>query len=683
MVGRSGLFLLALVLPAQVAHEPTLRITVNLIQVDAVVTDKHGQPVPNLTKEDFEILEDGKPRKVEYLSYISTPVVPAPVQRGSAERSRSAPPLLLPPTGPTRIADTRRSIAVVVDDILLSFTHTNSVRQALRKFVDEQMQPGDLVAIIRTSSGTSTLEQYTTDKRLLHAAIDRVRYHLLPSSATVTLRPVRSGSSNSEDRRDLPRRIRANASRIALRRVVDGMRQLPGRKSVLLFSPGMSMRDDPATAGTDFWWLGSVRALADLANRAGVVFYTFDALRLETYTLRAQDDVTGLPSGPSGGMALGAMQHARYAGALKVALNRDGLAYLAQETGGLFFRDDNDLAGAARQALNDQSGYYLLGYRPGEDAFVSRDGRPQFHQLKVVVKPAGLRVRSRTGYLGVPDRETPPLGSDPASRMLAALRSPFAAGDIGVHLTGLFGNAADSGSYIQAMLHIDASDLGFADDGADGKKTEIHVVLVAVGEDGASTVTNARCFQIRVPARELAHVGKHGFLYRLVCPVKKSGAYQLRAAVLDISSGKMGSASQLVEIPDVSNGRMALSGILVESTAAGAAGGAAMRVFPQGNSLVYGLVVYNPRLAGTKVSQVDLDTRVFRDGRLVWTAPPVALDSSSSPDITRVQFRGRLDVGPALPPGEYLLQVSAIDKLAPKKSEPVVQWMDFELVPAK
>jgi len=87
MVGRSGLFLLALVLPAQVAHEPTLRITVNLIQVDAVVTDKHGQPVPNLTKEDFEILEDGKPRKVEYLSYISTPVVPAPVQRGSAERS--------------------------------------------------------------------------------------------------------------------------------------------------------------------------------------------------------------------------------------------------------------------------------------------------------------------------------------------------------------------------------------------------------------------------------------------------------------------------------------------------------------------------------------------------------------------------------------------------------------------
>jgi VWFA-related protein len=673
MVARSALFLCALVLSAQTSSEPTLRITVNLIQVDAVVTDKQGRSVPDLNKEDFEVLEDGKPRKVEYLSYIATPVAPAPPRSIAAAAPTAAPSLAAP-----READARRSIAIVVDDLWLSFASMHFVRNALRKFVDEQMQPGDLVAIIRTMGGMGVLEQYTTDKRLLRAAIDRVRYSIESRSGDIE---VQSQEENGTAR-GFRERYSTVVSMLALRRVVDGLRQMPGRKSVLLFSDALNPPDDLHVAARRLGRLDSLRSLADQANRAAVVFYTVHARGLETFTLRASDDVGPLIQGEGGGMLLAKMQRDRYGmGARRVA-DRSGLEYLARETGGVMIADDNDLSTGARQALRDQSGYYLLGYRPPEGSFVTKDGVSRYHRLKVVVKRPGLQVRTRAGYFGIPDHARAPAAKDRVSRLMAALRSPFAAGEINLHLTGLFGNAADMGSYIHAMLHIDGRGLTFADDGADWRKAEVDLVLMAVGEDGAATEINARHYQIRVSNREYDRAVKNGFLYRLMCPVKKPGAYQVRVAVRDSNSDRMGSASQFVGIPNVASGRMALSGILLESRAPGATGGAALRVFPQGSPLVYGIVVYNPSLAALRTSRVIVQAQLFRNGKPVWTAPQAPLDPAASADLLRIQFAKELDFGTSMPPGEYLLQITAIDKMASKKAPPVSQWTDFELVPA-
>jgi VWFA-related protein len=674
MVARSALFLLGLTLPAQVSTEPTLRITVNLIQVDAVVTGKRGQSVANLAKEDFEILEDGKPRKVEYLSYIATPVAPTPPRSVAAAAPTAAPSFAAP-----RESDTRRSIAIVVDDFGLSFVSMEYVRQALRKFVDEQMQPGDLVAIIRTRGGTGSLEQYAMDKRLLRAAINRIRYNLDSRDDEVDVQSQEGGDAARAYRG----RYSTIATMLALRRVVDGLKQMPGRKSVLLFSDSIRPPDDILVAAKRLGSLSSLRSLADQANRAAVVFYTVHARGLETFALQARDDVGPQIQGEGGGMLLAKIQRDRYGmGAQRIA-DRSGLDFLARETGGVMIANKNDLAAGARQALQDQNGYYLLGYRPPGDSFSTAQGVSRYHNLKVVVKRPGLRVRTRGGYFGVPDREPAPMAKDRASQLMAALRSPFAAGEIDLHLTGLFGNAADTGSYIHTMLHIDGGGLAFRDDGADWRKAEVDLVLVAVGEDGAATEASARHYQIRVSNREFHRAVKQGFLYRLTYPVKKPGAYQVRAAVRDSNSGKMGSASQFIGIPNVAGGRLTLSGILLESRAEGATGGSALRVFAQGSPLVYGLVVYNPRLAGTSVSQVDIQARLYRDGKPVWTAPSAPLDPASSPDPARVRFAKELDLGKSMPPGEYLLQVTAIDKLAPKKAVPVSQWTDFELVPAQ
>jgi hypothetical protein len=124
----------------------TIRVTVNLVQVDAEVTDSKGKPVTDLKAADFEILQDGKPQTITNLSYITISPGTSP-PRPLTTNVKGVP---LPPPARLKVGDVQRTIAFVVDDLGLSFEGTAYVRQALKKFVDRQIQPGDLVAIIRT-----------------------------------------------------------------------------------------------------------------------------------------------------------------------------------------------------------------------------------------------------------------------------------------------------------------------------------------------------------------------------------------------------------------------------------------------------------------------------------------------------------------------------------------------------
>ena len=144
--------------------DEVVRITANLVQIDAVVTDRKGQQITNLTDQDFEILEDGHAQKITNLSYVSigsptaAPTRPAAGAKDTGAKYEGVPPVHLRPE------QVHRTIALVVDDLGLSLQSMVYVRQALKKFVDEQMQPGDMAAIIRTRAGTAALQQFTGDK---------------------------------------------------------------------------------------------------------------------------------------------------------------------------------------------------------------------------------------------------------------------------------------------------------------------------------------------------------------------------------------------------------------------------------------------------------------------------------------------------------------------------------------
>ncbi len=179
-------------------QDDVVRVTTNLVQVDVVVTDKEGRPVADLRPEDFELSDGKRKQQITNFSYITAGA--PPVQSASAAPAARKPNA--PPIEPARLTrgQVQRTVALVVDDLGLSFESTGFVRQALKKFVDEQMQPGDLVTILRTSSGAGASQQFTTDKRVLYDVIERVRWNPQGRGGLSPVASLREESAGSDFR---------------------------------------------------------------------------------------------------------------------------------------------------------------------------------------------------------------------------------------------------------------------------------------------------------------------------------------------------------------------------------------------------------------------------------------------------------------------------------------------------
>ncbi|MDQ3918133.1 MAG: VWA domain-containing protein, partial [Acidobacteriota bacterium] len=334
------------------------------MQVDAVVTDKGGRHVKDLRAEDFEILEDGRPQQITNFSYVPPEPPPpaqttAPMAPAQGERRADAPPATPVRLRPEQV---RRTIVLVTDDLGLSADSLTRVRQALRTYVDEQMQPGDLVALVRTGSGVGALQGFTADRQQLYAAIERVRWSPSNSGinalAPIFLPPFTIPADRDGPREDLGLRrdLFAVGTLNALSQVISGMGRLPGRKSLVLFSEGFplatrergerALRLDPRDRVAD-----AIERLADAANRASVVFYSIDPRGAATTYLTAGDDLATvmLNEGPPGVRRRLANRGHDFAD------SQESLNYLAQSTGGLFI-SSNDLPQAVRRALGDEQG---------------------------------------------------------------------------------------------------------------------------------------------------------------------------------------------------------------------------------------------------------------------------------------------------------------------------------------
>src|SRR6478672_1617416 len=185
--------------------DDVVKISTNLIQLDVTVTDAKGKTVTDLRPDEIEIYENGHKQKITNFSFISS--APPAEKAKNVKADPLAPPL--PPTH-LRPEQVRRTIALVVDDLSLSFESAYQTQRALKKFVNEQMEDGDLVAIIRTGAGIGALQQFTSDKRLLLAAIEKVRWNPngtqgigafapLQPTPMETLQALGDGSISDED----------------------------------------------------------------------------------------------------------------------------------------------------------------------------------------------------------------------------------------------------------------------------------------------------------------------------------------------------------------------------------------------------------------------------------------------------------------------------------------------------
>jgi VWFA-related protein len=692
--------------PAQESADmPLLRVTVNLVQVDAVVTDSKGNQITNLTADDFLLLQDGKPQKITHFSYISTAApTPAPVAPARVTPVKGAP---APPPMKLRPDQIRRTVAMVVDDLGLSFESMAQIRSALKKFVDQQMQPGDLVAIIRTGAGMGALQQFTSDKHQLYAAIDRVKYNPMGRGGVGAFAPVGGESGGGAGMNSFRDEYFTRGTIGALNFVIAGLKEMPGRKAVVLMSDSIRLFNEQ---GLNDIILEQMRQLTDAANRASVVIYGIDARGLPTLSLTAEDNPKGRKNLTGPGLArIQQQRHEEY------FRSQDGLNYLAQETGGLFVHDTNDIAGGMRRVLDDQRGYYLLGYTPDDATFQQlKDKKRQYHKLSVKLKKPGLSIRSRTGFFGVPDQNTKPVYRTRGEQLFAALGSPFGGGAVHLRLTALFAENPKEGSFVQSMLHIEGHDLTFSDEPDDWHKAVIDILLVTFSDSGVEMDQSSQTYTVRLRGAAYRNALEHGFTYTVNHPVKKPGAYQLRTAVRDAATEKIGSASQFIEVPDLTKGHLTLSGLMLrasrpaapaapaapadpseqakpapplseqaqtEETEIEALGSPAVRIFRPGRRVDYALQILNSQEdTATKRPQLETQLLLFHDGKQIYAGKPKPLDPQQSPDIKSVVTAGQLQLGSKMEPGEYAMQIVVTDKLAKEKFRTVGQSIDFEVM---
>jgi hypothetical protein len=370
---------------------------------------------------------------------------------------------------------------------------------------------------------------------------------------------------------------------------------------------------------------------------------------------------------------------------------------LTSRTGGFAVRNLNDMPRALGRIMEDLRGYYLLGYRPRGETF-----NRKFHRIAVRVKNRpDLSVRSRRGFFGVPEEER----AEPRTtgdRFALALTSPFGAGDIGVQLTPIFADEEKQGPFLRALLHIDPDGLTFAPEADGWEKSEIVLRAILFGDNGQVAEDHRQAFALRVRGDTLRHIRRHGLEYTFHVPARKPGPYQLRVAVLDRASSRIGSAGQFLEVPDLKKKQLAVSGIVMsgvnpadDAAQAGPRNAApegagesrpdpeaspSVRRFRQNAQLDYSFIIYNARAGKDGRPGLLTQTRLYHGGRLVFSGEERPVPAEGQADPKRLSVGGRFGLGNGLPPGEYVLQVVVRDALARGEQATASQWIDFEVI---
>ncbi len=688
--------------PTPSPENDVVKISTALIQLDVTVVDQRGKVVNDLRPDEIEIYENGEKQTITNFSFVSSirsAVTPTSTQ------DRNAVPM---PQAVLRPEQVRRTFALVVDDLSLSFESAYQTRRALKKFVDEQMIDGDLVAIIRTGAGVGALQQFTSDKRILYAAIERVKWNPIGNGGISAFAPIEptfsemtaaaagdpadseeAGNAANTQRafEDFQSSVFATGTLGALKYIVQGMSELPGRKSVILFSDGFKIFEQDEHGFTQGGRVAEfLQELVDVANRSSVVFYTIDARGLQYTGFTAADQITDT-SAESMNAKMAERRN-------QLSDTQAGLAYLAEETGGIAVKNSNDLAGGVKRVLDDQS-YYLIAYEPDADTFDA--AKRKYNKIEVKVLRKGLSARYRSGFFNVADKavSNTPVSQTPLVQLQAALTSPFAVNGISLRLNALFGNDTKDGPYVRSLLHIDGKGLKFTDEKDGTKKAVFDVWAASFGDNGQPVDQIGKTYTLIVKPETYKKMVDEGFVYHFTFPVKKPGAYQYRVAIRDTQGEKIGSASQFIEVPDLKKNRLTASSLVLESLTlaewqrlADPNGGVvrtdamtdtAIRRVKLNTVLRYGYEIYNARLDGAKRPNIQTKIRVFRDGKLVLDGQQLSLDLQGQTDMQRLRASGALSLGGKMLPGDYILQIIVTDNLAPQNRRLATQFIQFEI----
>jgi len=681
-----------LILPAPLK----ISVNVNEVRLDVVVLDRRGEPVTDLTADDFEVFQNGVRQKVLSSIYVKNQsynsLQPTVSRQGTGNLSPT-------PATDLKREDTHRTIVFIVDDLSMGFENHNHTRMSLRNFVEKQMEPGDMVAILRTGRGNSALQMFLSDKRELLVRIDAMR--------------LETALTNNLDNSDFYH-IYDNQL-IALSYSLRALEDMPGRKILNMLTAQTTI----SVPSTEIMPVGveeidfsvyreRFNRLADVALRSGVVvnFLNVDGLNRQLVRNMSEGGPAGayitlgadasMPNPHSDMFGYLAFQQMAKKEVRKSDSVRDIRNPLPAKTGGLLIENSNFfLEGTGKDVDNLMKGYYLVSYEPPAGTFSSPDketAKVIFNQIKVNVKRRNMQVHTRDGFYNRLENENT-TGAPAVHPLQNAIFSPFLYSDLNVNIAAGYVRDVKAGYLVRSWIHLDPKDVTITETENGGARIDIETVCLTSDISGNvhDFVHAQYTFSVdqEKKSNSLPWIRKHGIRFAMLLPIKKPGSYYVRVATQDKESGKVGSAYQYVEIPDLDRKRLALSNIFMITGTddlnwllsdvteevfspvfqAEEVRSPALRAYTIGDRLQALAMIYNADDKAVADAEIELQTILYKDGDEFVRIEPKPVSPAVAGNLEGIPIWQALTGGFDLPPGDYLLQLVVTDKKNNRKQE--------------
>jgi VWFA-related protein len=501
--------------PSALPPNAVIKTTTRIVNVNVIATDRKGNPVTDLSKEDFVVKDNGKERPISLFSLERTDTAGA--------RAEAKPKTALPAgTFTNHVSESTTGVTIFLfDGLNTRFEDQARVKQQLVKYLGE-VDVNDRVALFALGTNLLLLHDFTTDTKSLIDAINKRASRI--NNEVADAEPLESNTGNddmdafldsaNQKISDFTNINRATTTAAALEAIAEHVARIPGRKNLVWVSGGF-----PIMIGFDTAMkIGDTRERRTFSpeidratralNNANLAVYPVDARGLQTNVLSAAN--TTPKNMARGGSSPGLPPPDR---------NYDAMESVATATGGRAFHNLNDLASAIKTATSDARVSYALAFTPPSETL---DGK--FHELKVETKRSGVHLRFRKGYFAFPDVPQPSLTE--------AITNPSAYAGVGITVN----LKPVEKSMVAAAITLDARDITLTP-AADGNWKGALQILVIGGplpKELRPTAVN-----VNLTAEGFAGVQKNGLVLttKLSAP---AGPYQYHIGIRDVPSGAVG-----------------------------------------------------------------------------------------------------------------------------------------------
>jgi VWFA-related protein len=666
---------------------PTFKAEVEYVEVDALVTDEQGQFVRDLSVDDFQIFEDGRPQKITNFSLVDIPV-----EQVQQPLFATAP--IEPDTQTNEEPFEGRVYVMIMDDLHTDALRSQRVKLAAREFIEKHLGSNDLMAVIHTGGRSEAAQEFTNNKRLLLASVDKFLGRKLESATLLKSERWFIGRDLGDNRADDPyeqeRRTHALSTLTSLRQVSEWFGGIRGRRKTIIFlSEGIDYDIYDVFSNTSASAiLADTRDAIAAATRANVSIYAVDPRgltmlgdvdittggyadqeRMEPATGCCTGEDPGTPPARPPNLGLRSLRS-------ELQLSQDSLRTLAGETNGIAAVNSNQISEAFERIVRDNSSYYVLAYYPPSNR---RDGR--FHRISVRVNRPGLTVRARRGYAAPRGNVRPRnavAGTSP--EMLETLNNPLPVSGLTMRVFAAPFKGTAPNTSVMLGVEMRGGDLNLETN----NRIELSYFAVdATGKTRGGRTENVT-LNFRPETRQRVQQSGMRILSRLDLP---PGRYTLRVAARDNGGGAIGALSYDLEVPDYAKPPFSMSGLVLTSMLGSAlptvrgddqlqavlpAPPIGLRTFPQNDEIALFTEVYDR--PGNVPHRVDITATIrSNEGAVVMTLR----DERSSEELEGKPggygYTTRIPLG-ELQPGLYVLTVEATSRTGEATARRDVQF---------